>query len=183
MKKIAGQHKNEKILYFTRENLISYIVRNYNFIFLIFWWAIFLMIFLYFLQFNVIIIVLIISLYLLIVFLIIFYIWYKSYFIITNKRLIKYVRNWLFSEHIKELKIDQLNELISNKKWILEKVFNFGNIKITWKSKENVIWVIWINLPDEVVQYVSRLRDYILDNPWYDFNELKEFKSRKERKY
>jgi hypothetical protein len=48
--------------------------------------------------------------------------YYKTYVIVTNKRVLKFVRNGLFSEHMKELKLDQLNEVSSTKQGILEKI-------------------------------------------------------------
>jgi len=92
------------------------------------------------------------------------------------------VRSWLFTEHIKDLKLDQLNELSSTKKWIIQKIFNIWNIKIVWKDKENVIWYKWIYCPNEVVAYVSRLRDFTRENPGYDYKTLEKFKLRKDRK-
>jgi len=95
---------------------------------------------------------------------------------------LKNIRSWIFTEHNKELKLDQLNELTCSIKWVYNKLFNIWNIKIVWKAKENVIYFTWIKKPDEVVQYISRLRDYLFENVDYNFNKLKEFKSRGKRK-
>lgn len=85
---------------------------------------------------------------------------------------------------MKELKLDQLNEVSSAKMWILEKVFQIWNIKIVWKDKENVIWFQGIKYPKEVVLYISRLRDYvIIENPNYKIEDIKEFIPRKERQW
>lgn len=80
------------------------------------------------------------------------------------------------------MKIDQINELISSKAWIIVKLFGYWNIKITWKGEENVIRVRGIYHPNEVIQYVSRLRDYCFENTWYDCKTLNVFKLRKDRK-
>jgi hypothetical protein len=41
---------------------------------------------------------------------------------------------------MKELKLDQLNELSFTRKGLLQKLLNIGNIKIVGKDKENTIW-------------------------------------------
>lgn len=182
MKKFAWQHKNEKVLYFSRENIFSYIMREFNFIFIILWILLFIVFFTYFFQFQKIILFIIVILYILISLSLFWFFWAKTFFIITNKRVMKYIRNWLFSHHTKELKIDQINELTITKPWMIAKLLNFWNIKIVWKDKEAVIWIKWLSYNDEVVQYVSRLKDYFLENPWYDCKKLVPFKLRKERK-
>jgi len=182
MKKLEWQHNNEKVLYFARENIFSYIIKNYNFIFLILWILIFIFFFVYFIEIKKTIFILILMFYVFFSFILFYFFWHKTYFIITNKRVMKYIRNWLFAEHTKELKIAQIGELTVSKKWIISKIFGFWNIKITWQDKECVIWVRWINYSHEVIQYISRLKDYILENPWYDYNKLNPFKLRKERK-
>jgi len=108
--------------------------------------------------------------------------WIDTRFILTNKRIIKFVKNWLFSEHMKELKIDRLNELIFTKKWLIQKFFNYWNIKIIWNDRENVIWFVGVSYPDEIVSYISRLRDFLRENPNFDYTQINEFKLRKNRK-
>lgn len=181
MKKLNWQAKNEKILYFSRENIIFYLIRIFNKIFIFIWLILFISFLAKFLN-NYYLLFLII--FIIIIWFILSYIfWYNTYFVVTNKRLVKYIRSWIFTEHNKELKLDQLNELTYSIRWIYNKLFNVWNIKIVWKDKENVIYFTWIKNPDEVVQYISRLRDFLFENPDYDFNDLKEFKSREKRKW
>ncbi len=181
MKKIVWQHKNEKILYFSRESLISYTSRNFNFLYIIVWILVFIIFFSYFFELSQNIFFLIISIYIIISWILFLFFWYKTFFISTNKRVIKYIRNWILSQHSKELKIDQINELTVSKVWIMANIFWFWNIKITGKDKETVIRIKWISYPYEVIQYISRIRDYCIENPWYDYNEINSFKLRKER--
>jgi len=183
MKKFPGQAKNEKILFYSKENFLHYFIRKFTVFLITIWVALFISFIYYFItqDFNI-------SLMLFIIVLVItwgymLYLYNNTYVILTNKRILKFVRNWLFSEHMKELKLDQLNEVSSTKMWIIEKLFQIGNIKIVGKDKENVIWFQWIKYPKEVVLYISRLRDYLfVENPDYNLDEIKEFIPRKKRK-
>ena len=176
------QAKNEKILYYKRENLFHYLLRELTTFFVILWVALFVSFLIYvFVGIFVAILVFFIILFLGLFYL--FYLHHKTYVIITNKRILKFVRNGLFSEHMKELKLDQLNEVSSAKQWIIEKLFQLWNIKIVWKDKENVIWFQWVKYPKEVVLYISRLRDYVVvENPNYNLEDIKPFIPRKKRK-
>lgn len=181
-KKFPWQAKNEIVLLFTREHIIHFIRRNIPNIFIIILISIVFSIITYFLINNILVNFFIGIIILLIWISIILFFWYNTYLIITNKRIIKFVKNWLFSEHIKELKLDQLNELSTSKKGLLSKILNFWNIKIVWKDKENAIWFQWVKYPDEIILYISRLRDFLRENPDFPINKIKPFIPRKLRK-
>jgi len=143
-KQFPWQAKDEVILLFTREYPLNFIKSNLTNYFTIVWWAIIIGI-LVFVFFENFILSLIIWLLIFIVCLsILFTFRFKTYLIVTNKRILKFVKNWIFSEHMKELKLDQLNELNFVRKWIISKLLNIWNIKIVWKDKENTIWFQWI---------------------------------------
>ncbi len=180
MKSFSWQAKDEKILYFGREFLLSFVARYFYIIFGIFIISLILIGIFYVLKIYIAIALLILWLILTIIFFVIIY--KNTYFIITNKRLLKFVRSWFFSEHVKELKLDQINELTFERNWFLKKLFNFGNIKIVWKDREAVMWVIWLKYPDEIVQYISRLKDFIKENPDFEIDKLLPFIPRKIRK-
>lgn len=182
LKKFPWQAKNERILFESREHILSYLWNKLSKIFIVVWLLFFIWILMYVFSIHSIIIFTTIGVFFVLILFLLYFFWYNTYFILTNKRILKFIRNWLFTEYIKDLKLDQLNELSSTKKWIIQKIFNIWNIKIVWKGEGNVIWYKWIYCPNEVVAYTSRLRDFIRENPNYDFKLLKEFKTRKERK-
>jgi len=183
MKTFQWKAKNEKILYYSTENMFYYVYKDFLTYIVIFGLSLFVAFIIYLVFENILFSMVIIFL---INFVYILYKWYlhhKTYVIVTNKRILKFVRNGLFSEHMKELKLDQLNEVSSAKVGFVEKLFKLGNIKVVGKDKENVIWFKWIKYPQEVVLYISRLRDYVVfERPDYKLEDLIEFKPKKERK-
>ncbi len=180
-KVFPGQAKNEKVLIFKKENGLSYLSANSRFIvtILIVSTITFAISYLYL---NIYLALLLTVLIVLLGIILLFYFRNNSFFILTNKRLIKFIKNSLFAEHSKELKIDQINELTFTKIWLFPKLLNYWNIKIIWKDKEAAIWVRWITYPDEIVQYISRLRDFLIENPDFDYQEITPFIPRKIRK-
>jgi hypothetical protein len=114
-KKFPGQAKNEKVLFYSKENIVSYIVRHISVIFIFFALELFVIILSWFFSLNIWVEIIFILIPLLIL-CILYIFWNKTYFIVTNKRLLKFVRNGIFTEHMKELKLDQLNELTYRKK-------------------------------------------------------------------
>ena len=109
------------------------------------------------------------------------YLWKWTKMIVTNKRIIKFVKSWIFSEHLKELKLKQVTEIIAVKKWFLNKILTTGNVKFVGKDKETVIWFQNVKYPEEIVMYVSRLKDFLKENPDVEPTQLKPFIPRKER--
>ena len=180
-KEFDWQAKNEKLLFFSRENIFYYFYKNLNKILLLLMILLLLLIIWFFLNAEKYIIF--IMLIVIILFIYIFAIlWHKTHFVVTNKRIIKVIKNWLFSKHTDELKIDQINKLVFLKKWIISEILKIWNIKIVWKDKEATVYFTWIYRPDEIIQYISRLRDFLFENPDFDFNKINKFKTRTERK-
>jgi len=173
--------KNEKVLFYAKENTSYFLIKNLLNLFVVFWISFFVSVIIYFLTNS----------YLSFIFVVFFIVWYilyknylhhRTYLIITNKRVLKFVRNGLFSEHMKEIKIEQVNEVSATKRWFIEKIFSIWNIKISWKDKENVIWFKWVKYPKQVVMYFSRLQDFLQEKPNYNLSDLKEFIPREYRK-
>ena len=181
-KQFPWQAKDEKVLLFTREHLLNFIKNNLINISTIIWWSTIIAVLTFVFSENFILSIAACVLTLTISFSILSIFWFKTYLIITNKRILKSVKNWIFSEHMKELKLDQLNELNFVRKWIISKFLNIWNIKIVWKDKENTIWFQWVKYPDEIVLYISRLRDFLKENPNFPVEKLKPFIPRKMRK-
>lgn len=75
-----------------------------------------------------------------------------------------------------------MNKFSFKKIGISAKIFNYWTIRIISKDEHTTIWWNGIKHPNEVIQYVSRLRDFLDENPKFDHNKLQKFKTRKERK-
>ena len=175
MKVFPGQAKDEKVLLNTKENIIAFFIPKlfvyiwiFIFIVVLGWlvntwlWVFMLLIFILVLLYDI-------------------FLWKNTKMIVTNKRILKFVKNWLFSFHFKELKLNQLTEVVATKQWFVNKVLSVGNIKIVWKDKEVVIWFKNIKFPNEVAMYISRLKDFIQENSNISYEKLKPFIPRKER--
>lgn len=99
----------------------------------------------------------------------------ETYFVFTNKRAVKSVRNWLFAHHLKELKIENIKQTTCNNFWILGKICWYWNINVQWPDKETSLYFKNISENKAIVLYISRMTDYIKEH-WKDA-ELWEFKS------
>jgi len=99
----------------------------------------------------------------------------ETFFVFTDKRAVKSVRNWLFAHHLKELKIENIKQTTSNNMWILWKIFGYWNINVQWPDKETSLY--FRNIPENkaIVLYISRMIDFI--KKACDNAELWEFKS------
>ena len=75
-----------------------------------------------------------------------------------------------------------MQETIANCRWIFDRLFHCGTLSFIWKDEKTVIHFVWIKNPEEVVMYVSRVKDFIIENKDYDYKQLKEFLQRKHRK-
>ncbi len=99
----------------------------------------------------------------------------ETFFAFTNKRAVKSVRNWLFSHHLKELKIDNIKQTTSNNSWMLAKIFDYWNINVQWPETETSLYFRNISENKAIVLYISRMIDYIKQHG--DDAELWEFES------
>ena len=109
------------------------------------------------------------------------FLWRWTRIMVTNKRIIKFVKNWIFSEHLKELNLNQVTEILAVKRWFLNKILTTGNVKFVGKDKETVIWFSNVKYPEEITMYVSRLKEFLKENTDFGPMQLKPFVPRKER--
>lgn len=181
MEKFQGQWRSERILYFSREVVLSFFLVNFFklFTFLVLFFI--LIIIMFFFEVWMIYYFLLTILWFFFIFIYLYVFWYNTYLIVTNKRIIKFVNEWLFVFHFKELKIDNLQEKVCKVWWIFWKIMNYWNVNFIWKDQQTVIRFRWVKSPKEVVLYVSRLRDYIIENPNYRIDDLNKFIPRKLR--
>ena len=82
---------------------------------------------------------------------------------------------------MKEIPLKKITEIVATKKGILNKILTTWNVKFVWKDKDTVIWFPNIKRPDQVAMYVSRLKDFLKENPDFPPSELKPFIPRQER--
>ena len=175
MKVFSWQAKNEVVLLNVRSSFLRYIFpKIWLYIWILAFWIFSSLLFSYIVFiFSVVICLLFIS------YEIFLWTWVKM--IVTQKRVLKFVRTGLFSTHFKELKLLQLTEISAVKRGLLNKILNTWNVKFIWKDKEAVIWFKYIKYPEEVAMYVSRLKEFLLENKDFDPNKLNVFIPRKNR--
>jgi len=179
MKVFSWQYRNEKVLYISNEHPVSFLKHNFSIILSIFWVSFFvgfLIVFFlnnYFIWFVSGVILLILGLLYCVISR------RKTKYIITTKRVILQAKSWPFISFKKEMELREIKENVSTKKWLLNNLFDIWNIKIVWWW---VIWFRWVKYPEEVSSYLSRLRDFLKENPNFDYQQIKEFIPRKIRK-
>lgn len=176
-KEFAGQQSWEKVLFKRREYFLSFFTRiivdfSISIAFLILWWV-FSAYGILPIYVPIIIVILIIARWILM--------YYKTVFYITSRRVIKIVRNWIITEHKKEKKLEDIKQIRSDKKSLLEKIFNYWTLEIesTYDHKQN-LYFKWLKLVWEVEDYLWVISSYIKEN--WKTDDLSSFKSRKERK-
>jgi len=178
MQSFEWQYHNEKILFKKHENSAAFIFRIFPKILIILILGSLFSSLTYYISKNLIyslipagffIVILIIYL----LFIIKFH--KETFFAFTDKRVVKSVRNWLFSQHIKELKIENVKQTTATSMWIAGKIFGYGNINVQWHDKETSLYFrnIWEN--KAIVLYISRMIDFIKTQ--WDKAELRKFKS------
>jgi hypothetical protein len=179
MKKFKWQYSNEKILFKTKENLISFIFTKIWALLSFFVLTSVTWVILYYFEYKILsytliaIFVVLITAY--------YYFLYKySFLYFTTRRVIKQIVNGIFFKHRKELKIMDIKSSMSNKKWILQTLLRIWNIKIEWTEKEWNIYFTWIKEYTEISNYIWRVVDYIKLNEHTD--NIARYQDKKMRK-
>ncbi len=182
MKKFPWQAKDELVMYLWRQYLPRYFIQNIQ-IFATFL-GLWLLIFFIWNTFWNFFIWLILSLitFSVLIFSFIFIFWKNTYLVITNKRIIKFVRNWFFKSHIREITIFSLQECIAKYSGFIDRIFWSWNVSFIWKDENIVIHFYWLRHPEELTMYASRLRDFLIENPNYNPKKLEKFMPRRIRK-
>jgi len=173
------QYSNEKVLFYLKENVLSFILSKiYILLSLIIFIIILSGIILYFfwtIWFLIVLIILILS--------VIFYYYFlykNTIFTFTTRRIIKNVRTWLFSKHKKELKILDIKSSTASKNWFIQTILKIWNIKIEWTENKSSIFFNWIKEYEQISNYIWRVIDYIKLN-WHTDN-IARYQDKKYRK-
>lgn len=177
-KEFEWQYSDEKLLLKKHENLISFIIKkSHLFIVYIILSTILFFIIKYFL--NSYIISIIFSIFtILILFIYLKRQYSNTWVIITTRRVLKLVRNWLFTQHRKELKLNDIKAITTRRNFI-DSVFWYGNIIIQWTEEHSNIYFKWIKWHTDIANYISRVLDYIKIN-WHT-DDISKYKNKKER--
>jgi hypothetical protein len=124
-----------------------------------------------------------IIIFIILIFLYYYIIYSKTNFIFTTRRIIKDVRNWIFSKHKKELKIMDIKSSLTNRKGFLQLILRVWNVKIEWTETNSAIYFTGIKEYSQVSNYIWRVIDYIKLN-WHTDNiaRYQDKKYRKENK-
>jgi len=177
--KFKWQYSDEKVLFNLKENIINFIFKKFYILIsllifsAIFSWIIYYLFWIVFFIISVIAFIVLIFIY--------YYIIYKNTnFIFTTRRIIKDVRNGLFSKHRKELKIMDIKSSLTNRKGLIQLILRVWNVKIEWTETNSAVYFTWIKEYSNVSNYIWRVIDYIKIN-WHTDN-IARFQDKKYRR-
>lgn len=178
-KEFEWQYSWEKILLKSKEHKFSFLLKNIS-NFLLFCSILFIIWIINFYSAKIS------AIYYLLFFVFLFILWYfyikfrDTNFYITSRRIIKKVRQWIFVEHHKELKLEDIQQINSRTINFFWSIMNFWTIEFQGPhNKEDNIYIVWIKRHREIVTYLWRVKDYIDKNGHTD--NIATFKTKKER--
>jgi hypothetical protein len=100
--------------------------------------------------------------------------------IVTTRRVIKKVRNWLFRSHEKELLLWDIRQITTTKNNFIESIFHCWNIMFQWAEAKWNLYFKGITDNKDIWNYVTRILDYMKLN-WHTDN-ISKYKTKKQRK-
>lgn len=171
MIKFEWQHENEIILFKKHENIISIIIRFINNSLLIIMFSLIISYVTNLFTDNLLISILILLTPIIIVIFFIVKFYKETYLIFTNKRIIKSVRNWLFTSHIKELTIDNIKQVTTTNDWILWKIFTYWNIEIRWYDEIDTVYFKALKRNKDISIYISKVISELKEK--WDYEKIK----------
>lgn len=178
IKDFEWQYSDEKLLFKKHENLISFILKKFHlFIVYIILSTIAFFAIKYFLK-SYIIATIISIITLLTLFIYLKRQYSNTWVIITTRRVLKLVRNWIFTQHRKELKLSDIKATTARRNFI-DSIFWYWNIVIQWTEEHSNIYFKWVNGHADVINYIWRVLDYIKINGHTD--NIARYKAKKER--
>jgi hypothetical protein len=100
--------------------------------------------------------------------------------IITTRRIIKKVRNWLFISHEKELLLWDVRQITTRKNNFIETIFHCWNVTFLWAEAKWNLYFNWLTDSKDIWNYATRVLDYMKLN-WHTDN-ISRYVSKKQRK-
>lgn len=180
MKEFNWQYSDEKLLLKKHESLISFLLSKwYFFIFL----SIFSIVWFFITKYMIQNIIISAVLPIMIIITFIFYLrllYTNTWIIITTRRVIKFVRNGIFNDHKKELKLADI-KATSIKRNFIDTLFGYWNITIQGTEKNSDIYFKGITGYADISNYIWRILDYIKLN-WHTDNISKYVKKHERKK-
>jgi len=179
MKEFEWQYSDEKLLFKNHENIISFLLRKFHLFIVYMILSSLLFIFIIYLLKSYIIASIISILTFFILFIYLRRQYTNTWVIITTRRVLKLVRSGLFTQHRKELKLNDIKATTARRNFI-DSIFWYWNIMIQWTDEHSNIYFRWIKWHSDITNYIWRVLDYIKLN-WHTDN-ISKYKSKKERK-
>ena len=179
IKDFEWQYSDEKLLLKQHENLISFLLRkSHLFIVYIILSSILFISLKYFLDSYII------SSIISILILVILFIYLKrqysnTWIIITTRRVLKLVRSGIFTQHRKELKLNDIKATTTRRNFY-DSIFWYWNIMIQWTEEHSNIYFKGIKWHSDIANYLWRVLDYIKLN-WHTDN-IARYKTKKARR-
>ena len=89
------------------------------------------------------------------------FVWYRTKLLITDSKIVKFVQQGPFTNHIIEMKLDQITEIVASQRSIIDKIIWVWDIKFVWKDDNTFISFKGLKNPEKITTYVSKLKDYL----------------------
>lgn len=154
MKEMLGE---DSVIIKKKEHILSVIMRFFKNVVIFLLLSIIVSYILYAIL-NSIIIVIIINIALIIW--IIFYIkifYDNTFLVVTDKKIIKSVRNWLFSSHIIELPLERIRQIRANNNGVLAKIFGYWDLEIQGFEESSNMYFRSMKWNKQTMSEISKL--------------------------
>ena len=102
-----------------------------------------------------------ITVFLIIYFLYLRFLYRRTFFVVTSRRVIKFVRPRLWKSLVKEARLENIKQISSHTRSVVNRFCNFGNIEFSLGTEEASFHVRGIPYHEEVALFISRITDHI----------------------
>lgn len=179
MKDFEWQYSDEKLLLKQHENLIHFIFRKSHLFIVYLILSIILFIVIEYFLYSYIISTIVSIITILILFVYLKRQYSNTWLIITTRRVLKLVRNGIFTQHRKELKLTDVKASTARRNFF-DSIFWYWNIMIQWTDEHSNIYFRWVKWYADITNYLWRVLDYIKLN-WHTDN-IARYVVKKERR-
>lgn len=81
----------------------------------------------------------------------------NTFLLVTDKKIIKSVRNWLFSSHIIELPLERIRQIRANNNGIIAKMFWYGDLEIQGFEESSNMYFRSMKWNTQTMRDISKL--------------------------
>jgi hypothetical protein len=137
MEKISELIWNDSVIIKKQEHIISVMLRHTKGIFIFVVFSVLISIILYMSTAKLVFPLLIVSSSLVVSFFYVRLFYKNTFLVLTNTKILKSVRNGIFSSHIIELPLTRVRQIRANNNGILAKIFEYWDVEIQWYEESS----------------------------------------------